>query len=164
LTPHPLPARECVHPAFGAWGGHTRQVERGWGVNSSEDARHCSVFYICKWVHSTQGSHAPNSSFFFFNFRKKQYSIPNQDLLLFLLWNVPLINGHTQLQIFFLYATSVSPIEKRSTFVVTDQFITIHSKKDGQRLPLPPIKRRKKNEHASFLSVCSSTRRFVFIC
>jgi hypothetical protein len=24
-------------------------VERGWGVNSSEDARHCSVLYICKY-------------------------------------------------------------------------------------------------------------------
>ncbi len=26
-------------------GGHTSWVERGWGVNSSEDARHCSVLY-----------------------------------------------------------------------------------------------------------------------
>jgi hypothetical protein len=34
--------------AFGAGGGHTRWVERGWGVNSSEDARHCSVLYVCK--------------------------------------------------------------------------------------------------------------------
>ncbi len=34
-------------PAFGAGGGHTRWVERGWGVNSSEDAKHCSVLYIC---------------------------------------------------------------------------------------------------------------------
>jgi hypothetical protein len=33
-------------PAFGAGGGHTRWVEREWGVNSSEDARHCSVLYI----------------------------------------------------------------------------------------------------------------------
>jgi hypothetical protein len=24
-------------------------VERGWGDNSSEDARHCSVLYICKF-------------------------------------------------------------------------------------------------------------------
>jgi hypothetical protein len=30
-------------PAFGAEGGHTRWVERGWGVNILEDARHCSV-------------------------------------------------------------------------------------------------------------------------
>jgi hypothetical protein len=36
-------------PAFGARGGHTRWVETGWGVNSSEDARHCSVLYICKY-------------------------------------------------------------------------------------------------------------------
>jgi hypothetical protein len=42
LTPPPL-------TAFGAGGGHTRWVERGWGVNSSEDARHCSVLYICKY-------------------------------------------------------------------------------------------------------------------
>ncbi len=27
----------------------TRWVERGWGVNSSEDARHCSVLYVCKY-------------------------------------------------------------------------------------------------------------------
>jgi hypothetical protein len=36
-------------PPFGAGGGHTRWVERGWGVNSSEDARHCSVLYKCKY-------------------------------------------------------------------------------------------------------------------
>ncbi len=28
------------HPAFGAGGGQTRWVEKGWGVNNSEDARH----------------------------------------------------------------------------------------------------------------------------
>jgi hypothetical protein len=38
-----------VPPAFGAGGGHTRWVERGWGVNSPEDARHCSVIYISKY-------------------------------------------------------------------------------------------------------------------
>ncbi len=34
----PSPPGECVPPppAFGAGGGHTRWVERGWGVNSSE--------------------------------------------------------------------------------------------------------------------------------
>jgi hypothetical protein len=45
IDPHPL-------TAFGAGGGHTRWVERGcrWGVNSSEDAKHCSVlYYICKY-------------------------------------------------------------------------------------------------------------------
>ncbi len=41
LTPHPL--------TFGAGGGHTRWVERWWVVNSSEDASHCSVLYICKY-------------------------------------------------------------------------------------------------------------------
>jgi len=52
LTPHgPTPHRQAsvYLPAFGAGGGHTRWVERGWGVNSSEDARHCSVLYICKY-------------------------------------------------------------------------------------------------------------------
>ncbi len=35
-------------PYLWCGGGHTRWVERGWGVNSSEDARHCYVLYICK--------------------------------------------------------------------------------------------------------------------
>ncbi len=50
--PTPSPPVECVSPpppAFGAGGGHTRWVERGWGVNSSEDARHCSALFICKY-------------------------------------------------------------------------------------------------------------------
>jgi hypothetical protein len=47
--PTPSPPGECVPPAFGAGGGNTRWVERGWGVKSSEDARHCSVIYICKY-------------------------------------------------------------------------------------------------------------------
>ncbi len=49
IDPPPPPTHltpgEC---AFGAEGGHTRWVKRGWGVKSSEDARHCSVLYICK--------------------------------------------------------------------------------------------------------------------
>jgi hypothetical protein len=48
----PSPPGECVPPppsAFGARGGHTRWAESGWGVNSSEDARHCSVLYICMY-------------------------------------------------------------------------------------------------------------------
>jgi hypothetical protein len=49
-TPPPSLPGECVYPpAFGAGGGHTRWAERGWGVNSLEDARHCSVLYICKY-------------------------------------------------------------------------------------------------------------------
>ncbi len=36
--------------AFGAGGGHIRWVERGWWVNSSEDARHSSVLYICNYL------------------------------------------------------------------------------------------------------------------
>jgi hypothetical protein len=34
-------------PAFGT--GHTRRVERGWGVNILEDARHSSVLFINKY-------------------------------------------------------------------------------------------------------------------
>jgi hypothetical protein len=47
--PTPSPPGECVPPAFDAGGGHTRWVERGWGVNILEDTRHCSVLYICKY-------------------------------------------------------------------------------------------------------------------
>jgi hypothetical protein len=47
--PTPSPPGDCVPPAFGAGGGHTRWVERVRGVNSSEDARHCSALYICKY-------------------------------------------------------------------------------------------------------------------
>jgi hypothetical protein len=48
--PTPSPPCECVPPpSFGAGVRHTRWVERGWGVNSSEDARHCSALYICKY-------------------------------------------------------------------------------------------------------------------
>ncbi len=43
--PH-RPATVYVPPAFGAGGGHTRWVERGWGINISEDARHSSVLYV----------------------------------------------------------------------------------------------------------------------
>jgi hypothetical protein len=46
--PPPSPLGVCVPPAFGAGGGHTRWVEKGWGVSILEDARHCSVLYICK--------------------------------------------------------------------------------------------------------------------
>jgi hypothetical protein len=50
LASSETPPGECVDlvypPAVGAGGGHTRWGERGWGVNSSEDARHCSVLYI----------------------------------------------------------------------------------------------------------------------
>jgi hypothetical protein len=51
IDPHPLTALR-VSPTFGARGGHTRWVERGWGVNIFnifEDARHCSVLYIHKY-------------------------------------------------------------------------------------------------------------------
>ncbi len=47
--PSPSPSGECVPPAFGAGGGHTRWVERGVGVNILEDAIHSSVLYICKY-------------------------------------------------------------------------------------------------------------------
>jgi hypothetical protein len=59
LNPHPLTARRvyCVPPsapAFGAGEGHSRWVERGWGVNSSEDSRHCSVLYLFKYFMGQQ--------------------------------------------------------------------------------------------------------------
>jgi hypothetical protein len=47
--PVPSPPGECVPPAFGRGGGHTRWVERGWGINILEDARHCSVLYTRKY-------------------------------------------------------------------------------------------------------------------
>jgi hypothetical protein len=46
--PHPL-ASVYPPPPFGAEGGHTRWVERGWGFNILEDARHSSVLNICKY-------------------------------------------------------------------------------------------------------------------
>jgi hypothetical protein len=45
----PQPTGECVPGE-----GHTRWVERGWGVKSSEDARHCSVLYKCKYFVTLQ--------------------------------------------------------------------------------------------------------------
>ncbi len=47
--PHPLTARRVCTPACGAGGGHTRWWRGGRGVNILEDARHCSVLYICKY-------------------------------------------------------------------------------------------------------------------
>jgi hypothetical protein len=47
--PPPHRTASVYPPAFGAGGGHTRWVEGGGGVNSLEDARHCSVLYICKY-------------------------------------------------------------------------------------------------------------------
>ncbi len=44
--PPPQRPANVYSPAFGAGGGHTRWVERGWGINSSEDARHFYVLYI----------------------------------------------------------------------------------------------------------------------
>ncbi len=52
LTPQPHTAlRVCTPPppVFGAGGGHTHWVEKGWGANSSKAARNCSVLYICKY-------------------------------------------------------------------------------------------------------------------
>jgi hypothetical protein len=50
IDPPPSHRPASVYPpAFGAGGGHTRWVERGWGVNILEDARHCSVLYIRKY-------------------------------------------------------------------------------------------------------------------
>ncbi len=49
FPPPPSPPGECVPPAFGTGGGHPRWVERGWGVNILEDARHSSVLYIFQY-------------------------------------------------------------------------------------------------------------------
>jgi hypothetical protein len=51
LTPRPiLPHRPISeYPHLWCGGGHTRWAERGWVVNSSEDATHCSVLYMCKY-------------------------------------------------------------------------------------------------------------------
>jgi hypothetical protein len=49
LTPHPLTAGRVCFPRLWRGGGHTHWVERGWGVNILEDARHSSVLYICKY-------------------------------------------------------------------------------------------------------------------
>jgi hypothetical protein len=47
--PTPSPPGECVPPRL--WcGGRTHSLGgEGVGVNSSEDVRHCSVLYICKY-------------------------------------------------------------------------------------------------------------------
>ncbi len=55
LTPHPLASLLYPPPAVGAGGGHTRWVERGWGVNSSEDARHCTLYMKVYFVVSPVG-------------------------------------------------------------------------------------------------------------
>ncbi len=64
LTPPLSPPGVCLAPpppALGAGGGHTRWVERGWGVNILEDARHNSVLYFVPKLHcklNTSRSHA----------------------------------------------------------------------------------------------------------
>ncbi len=55
LTPHPpLRPVNMYPPAYVAGGGHTRWLERGWGVNILEDARYSSVLYLYRilfgWV------------------------------------------------------------------------------------------------------------------
>ncbi len=47
--PPPHRPASVYPPAFGAGGANTRWAERGWGVNTLADARHCSVLYICKY-------------------------------------------------------------------------------------------------------------------
>jgi hypothetical protein len=51
IDPPPPHRSASVYPpaAFGAGGGHTRWVERGWGFNILEDAKNCSVLYIRKY-------------------------------------------------------------------------------------------------------------------
>jgi hypothetical protein len=47
--PPPSLPGECVPPAYGAWGGHTRWVERGVGGQYFGRRRYSSVLYICKY-------------------------------------------------------------------------------------------------------------------
>ncbi len=50
-TPHrPASVYPPPPPAFGAGGGHTRWVERGWGVKSLEGAKHCSVLSVLTYI------------------------------------------------------------------------------------------------------------------
>jgi hypothetical protein len=51
LTPHPLTARRvCTPQPLVRGGGRTHSLGgKAVGVNSSVDARHCSVLYICKY-------------------------------------------------------------------------------------------------------------------
>ncbi len=47
IDPPPPHGPASVYPhAVGAGGGHTRWVERGWGVNILEDAKHCFVLLV----------------------------------------------------------------------------------------------------------------------
>jgi hypothetical protein len=45
----PSPPGKCVLPAFGAGGGHTRWVERGWGGQYFGRRRHSFVLNKCKY-------------------------------------------------------------------------------------------------------------------
>jgi hypothetical protein len=50
IEPPPPHRPACVYPtAFGAGEDTLAGWRGGGGVNSSEDARHCSVLYICKY-------------------------------------------------------------------------------------------------------------------
>jgi hypothetical protein len=51
LTPTPSQPGQCIPPedTLAGWRG-------GGGVNSLEDARHCSVLYICKYFMGTINS------------------------------------------------------------------------------------------------------------
>ncbi len=49
-TIDPLTARRvCTPPPLVRREDTLAIVQSGWGVNSTEDARHCSVLYICKY-------------------------------------------------------------------------------------------------------------------
>ncbi len=50
LTPHPLTPLASVYlPPLVRGEDTLAGLERGWGIKSSEDVRHCSVLYICKY-------------------------------------------------------------------------------------------------------------------
>ncbi len=80
--PPPQRPSSVYPPAFvgGGGGGLTRWVERGWGVNILEDARHCSVLFIRKyfvvcWVSANffdaSVQHSENLFKIFFMYKKE---------------------------------------------------------------------------------------------
>ncbi len=57
-----------------------RWVERGWGVNILEDARHCSVLYIRKYFVSDRFSSFSNLSQYFFKIYLEKKNFFSQQL------------------------------------------------------------------------------------
>jgi hypothetical protein len=70
VTPHPLNARRvCTPPPLVRGEDTLAGLRGGGGVNSSENARHCSVLYICKYF--GDGSLLVSSVFIYFALFRK---------------------------------------------------------------------------------------------